>query len=117
MQKELKCIKNIGNFLFKKIIERDVNMEILEIIDEIETGNYQIQDGLDYVMDCVVTVNKVRTRCEQISIVQCDMSKYGRGIETLLELRRGEFISWLFIEDIECLEVKEVVNGVVPTMF
>lgn len=93
-------------------------MEILEIINEIETGNYPIQEGLDYVMDCVVTVNKVRTRCEQISIVQCDMSKYeGKGIEMLLELRRGEFISWLFIDDIECLEVKEVVNGVVPPLF
>lgn len=66
-------------------------------------------------MDCVVTVNKVKTRCEQISIVQCDMSKYGKGVETLLELRRGEFISWMYIEDIESLEVNEVVNGNVPT--
>lgn len=62
-----------------------------------------------------MTVNKVKTRCEQISIVQCDMSKYGKGVETLLELRRGEFISWMYIEDIESLEVNEVVNGNVPT--
>ena len=94
---------------------RDVNMEVINIIDEIEMGNNYTQDGLDYYMDCVVTVNKVKTRCEQISIVQCDMSKYGRGVETLLELRRGEFISWLFIEDVESLEVKEVVNEVIPT--
>ena len=92
-------------------------MDVLEIIEEIETGNYPIQDGLDYVMDCVVTVNKVRTRCEQISIVQCDMAKYGKDIEMLLELRRGEFITWLFIDDIESLEVKEVNNGVVPPLF
>lgn len=90
-------------------------MDVIEIINEIETGNYPIQEGLDYFMDCVVKVNKVKTRCEQISVVQCDMSKYGRGVETLLELRRGEFISWLFIEDVESLEVKEVVNGNVPT--
>ena len=89
-------------------------MDVIEIINEIETGNYPVQEGLDYVMDCVVKVNKVKTRCEQISIVQCDMSKYGRGVETLLELRRGEFISWLFIEDVESLEVKEVVNEVIP---
>ena len=90
-------------------------MEIVEIINEIETGNYPIQDGLDYLMDCVVEVNKVKTRCDQISIVQCDMSKYGQGIETLLELRKGEFITWLYIEDVESLEVKEVVNGNIPT--
>ena len=90
-------------------------MEIVEIINEIETGNYPIQDGLDYLMDCVVEVNKVKTRCDQISIVQCDMSKYGQGIETLLELRKGEFITWLYIEDVESLEVKEVVNGDIPT--
>ena len=89
-------------------------MEIVEIINEIETGNYPIQDGLDYLMDCIVEVNKVKTRCDQISIVQCDMSKYGQGIETLLELRKGEFITWLYIEDVESLEVKEVVNGDIP---
>ena len=94
---------------------RGENMDIFEIINEIETGNYPVQEGLDYVMDCIVEVNKVKTRCEQISIVQCDMSKHGRGVETLLELRRGEFISWLFIEDVESLEVKEVVNEVIPT--
>lgn len=90
-------------------------MEIFNIIDAIEIGNNYTQDGLDYYMDCVVDVNKVKTRCEQISIVQCDMSKYGKGVETLLELRRGEFISWMYIEDIESLEVNEVVNGNVPT--
>ena len=94
---------------------RGENMDIIEIINEIETGNYPVQEGLDYVMDCVVKVNKVKTRCEQISIVQCDMSKYGKGVETLLELRRGEFITWMYIEDIESLEVNEVVNGNVPT--
>lgn len=91
-------------------------MEVIDIINEIETGNYPIQDGLDYAMDCVVTVNKVKTRCEQISIVICDMSKYGKGVETILELRRGDFITWLYIEDVESLEVKEVVDGVVPTV-
>ena len=90
-------------------------MEIFNIIDEIEIGNNYTQDGLDYLMDCVVNVNNVKTRCEQISIVQCDMSKYGKGVETLLELRRGEFITWMYIEDIESLEVNEVVNGNVPT--
>ena len=94
---------------------RGENMDIIEIINEIETGNYPVQEGLDYIMDCIVKVNKVKTRCEQISIVQCDMSKYGRGVETLLELRRGEFITWMYIEDIESLEVNEVVNGNVPT--
>ena len=90
-------------------------MEIFNIIDAIEIGNNYTQDGLDYFMDCVVDVNKVKTRCEQISIVQCDMSKYGKCVETLLELRRGEFITWMYIEDIESLEVNEVVNGNVPT--
>ena len=89
-------------------------MEVMDIINEIETGNYPIQEGLDYLMDCVVCVNNVRTRCEQISVVQCDMSEYSKGVEILLELRRGEFLTWLFIEDVESLEVKEVVNGVCP---
>ena len=71
-------------------------MEIFNIIDAIEIGNNYTQDGLDYFMDCVVDVNKVKTRCEQIS-------------------RRGEFITWMYIEDIESLEVNEVVNGNVPT--
>ena len=31
------------------------------------------------------------------------MTKKGKGIETLLELRRGEFITWMFIEDIDSL--------------
>ena len=82
-------------------------MDILDIIDEIETGNNFYQDGLDYEMDCIVIVNKVRTRCDQISVVQCDMTKKGKGIETLLELRRGEFITWMFIEDIDSLKVSE----------
>ena len=59
-------------------------------------------------MDCVVEVNKVKTRCEQISIVQCDMSKYGKGIEILLELRRGEWLTWLYLDDVESLSVKEM---------
>ena len=33
------------------------NMDVIEIINEIETGNYPIQEGLDYFMDCVVKVN------------------------------------------------------------
>ena len=85
-------------------------MKIMDIIKEIETDNNPINvDGLDYLMNCKVTVNKVRTRCEQVSIVQCDMSKYEEyGIETLLELRRGDWITWMFIDDIEELEVVEV---------
>ena len=83
-------------------------MDVIEIIDEIEIGNEYVQDGLDYYMDCVVEVNKVKTRCDQISIVQCDMSKYGKGIEILLELRRGEWLTWLYIDDVESLEVKEM---------
>ena len=83
-------------------------MEIMEIINEIEIGNEYVQDGLDYFMDCVVEVNKVKTRCDQISIVSCDMSKYGKGVETLLELRRGEWITWLYIDDVESLKVKEM---------
>ena len=77
-------------------------MDIMDIINEIEIGNNYCQDGLDYEMDCVVTVNKVRTRCDQISVVQCDMTKKGKGIELLLELRRGDFITWIFIDDIVC---------------
>ena len=83
-------------------------MEVMEIIDQIEIGNEYVQDGVDYYMDCVVEVNKVKTRCDQISIVQCDMSKYGKGVETLLELRRGEWLTWLYIDDVESLEVKEM---------
>ena len=83
-------------------------MEVMEIIDQIEIGNEYVQDGLDYYMDCVVEVNKVKTRCDQISIVQCDMSKYGKGVEILLELRRGEWLTWLYIDDVESLEVKEM---------
>ena len=83
-------------------------MELFRVMDEIEIGNEYTQDGLDYDMDCVVEVNKVKTRCEQISIVQCDMSKYGKGIEILLELRRGEWITWLYLDDVETLSVKEM---------
>ena len=85
-------------------------MDVIEIIDEIETDNNPINiDGLDYLMNCKVTVNKVRTRCEQVSVVQCDMSKYdGLGIETLLELRRGDWITWIFIDGIDELEVVEM---------
>ncbi|WP_295617221.1 hypothetical protein [uncultured Methanobrevibacter sp.] len=83
-------------------------MEAIEIIREIETNNNPFIDGLDYYMDCRVTVNNVRTRCEQISIVQCDMHDYGRtGIHLLLELRRGEWITWVFLDEIESLEVNE----------
>lgn len=85
-------------------------MEVMDIIDEIENGNNYYQEGLDYYMDCAVTVNKVRTRCEQISIVQCDMSKYDKGIELLLELRRGEFITWMYLEDIESLDVRQMMQ-------
>lgn len=83
-------------------------MELFRVMDEIEIGNEYTQDGLDYYMDCVVEVNKVKTRCEQISIVQCDMSKYGKGIEILLELRRGEWLTWLYLDDVETLSVKEM---------
>lgn len=66
-------------------------MEVIDVINEIETNNNPIQEGLDYFMDCVVNVNNVRTRCDQISVVQCDMDDYGRnGIQILLELRRGD---------------------------
>ena len=83
-------------------------MDVIEIIDEIETGNNPFQEGLDYYMDCVVTVNNVRTRCEQVSIVQCDMDEYNRtGIQILLELRRGEWITWVFLDEIESLKVEE----------
>ncbi len=85
-------------------------MEVMDVINEIETNNNPFQDGLDYYMDCIVNVNSVRTRCEQVSIVQCDMdgSDYGRnGIQILLELRRGEWITWIFLDEVESLEVKE----------
>ena len=84
-------------------------MDVMEIIDEIENNNHPIQDGLDYFMDCFVTVNKVRTRCDRVSIIQCDMKgKLGRtGIQTLLELRRGDWITWVLLDEVECLEVEE----------
>ena len=85
-------------------------MEVIDVIDEIETNNNPFIDGLDYYMDCIVNVNNVRTRCEQVSIVQCDLdgSDYGRnGIQILLELRRGEWITWIFLDEVESLEVKE----------
>jgi len=89
-------------------------MEIMDIINEIETDNYPYQDGLEYHMDCIVTVNKLRTRCEQISIIQCDLTEKGKDIELILELRRGDFLTWIYLDDVECLEVKEVKNGVLP---
>lgn len=83
-------------------------MEVIDVINEIETNNNPIQEGLDYFMDCVVNVNNVRTRCDQISVVQCDMDDYGRnGIQILLELRRGDWITWVFLDEVESLEVKE----------
>ena len=82
-------------------------MDVIAIVNEIETGNNPFQDGLDYYMDCKVKVNNIRTRCEQISIVECDMSECGRGIETLLEIRRGDFITWAFVDEIETLKVDE----------
>lgn len=88
-------------------------MELFKVMDEIEIGNEYVQDGLDYYMDCVVEVNKVKTRCEQISIVQCDMSKYGKGIEILLELRRGEWLTWLYLDDVDSLSVDEIDKWVV----
>ena len=84
-------------------------MNIMKIIEEIETENEYYQEGLDYHMDCGVTINNVRTRCDQISIVQCDMSKYGKGIELLLELRRGDFITWIYIDEVETLDVRMMV--------
>ena len=83
-------------------------MNAMSIIEEIETGNIYRQDGLDYYMDCIVVVNNVRTRCDQVSIVQCDMSEEGKGIEYILELRRGNFITWIYLDDIESLEVSEM---------
>ncbi|MBP5423033.1 MAG: hypothetical protein J6Y78_11385 [Paludibacteraceae bacterium] len=88
-------------------------MELFKVMDEIEIGNEYVQDGLDYYMDCVVEVNKVKTRCEQISIVQCDMSKYGKGIEILLELRRGEWLTWLYLDDVDSLSVDEIDKWVI----
>lgn len=88
-------------------------MELFKVMDEIEIGNEYVQDGLDYYMDCVVEVNKVKTRCEQISIVQCDMSKYGKGIEILLELRRGEWLTWLYLDDVDSLSVDEMDKWVI----
>ena len=83
-------------------------MEVMDVINEIETNNNPFQDGLDYYMDWIVNVNNVRTRCEQVSIVQCDLDDYGRnGIQILLELRRGEWITWIFLDEVESLEVKE----------
>ena len=80
-------------------------MEVIDVINEIETNNNPIQEGLDYFMDCIVNVNNVRTRCDQISVVQCDMDDYGRnGIQILLELRRGEWITWVFLDEVESLE-------------
>ena len=83
-------------------------MEVIDVINEIETNNNPFIDGLDYYMDCIVNVNNVRTRCEQVSIVQCDLDDFGRtGIQILLELRRGEWITWVFLDEVESLEVKE----------
>ena len=83
-------------------------MEVIDVINEIETNNNPFQDGLDYYMDCIVNVNNVRTRCEQVSIVQCDLDEYGRHvIQIILELRRGEWITWIFLDEVESLEVKE----------
>ena len=83
-------------------------MDVMEIIDEIENGNYPIQDGLDYYMDCKVVVNKVSTRAEQVSIVQCELNgEYGRyGTQYLLEIRRGEWLTFAFLDEIESLEVE-----------
>lgn len=88
-------------------------MELFKVMDEIEIGNEYVQDGLDYYMDCVVEVNKVKTRCEQISIVQCDMTSKGKGIEILLELRRGEWLTWLYLDDVESLSVDEIDKWVI----
>lgn len=84
-------------------------MEVMEIINEIENGNFPYIDGLDYYMDCKVIVNNVRTRADQVSIVQCDLNgEYGRhGTQYMLEIRRGEWISWVFLDEVESLEVKE----------
>ena len=83
-------------------------MEVIDVINEIETNNNPFIDGLDYYMDCIVNVNNVRTRCEQVSIVQCDLDDFGRtGIQILLELRRGEWITWVFLDEVDSLEVKE----------
>ena len=87
-------------------------MEAIDIVNEIEKNNNYIQDGLDYYMDCKVSVNNVNTRCEQISIVQCDLTKEGMSsFELLLELRRGDFITWVLLEDIESLKVNEFKKG------
>ena len=87
-------------------------MEAIDIVNEIEKNNNYVQDGLDYYMDCKVSVNNVNTRCEQISIVQCDLTKEGMSsFELLLELRRGDFITWVLLEDIESLKVNEFKKG------
>ena len=82
-------------------------MDVMEIIEEIETGNEYMQEGYGLQGK----TKQLRTRCEQISIVQYDMSKLGKGIELLLELRRGEFITWIYLDDIETLEVKMMGEG------
>ena len=70
-------------------------MEAIEIVNEIESGNFPFIDGLDYYMDCKVVVNNVSTRVEQVSIVQCELNgEYGRhGTQYLLGIRRGDWIT------------------------
>ena len=83
-------------------------MEVMEIINEIEADNFPYIDGLDYYMDCKVVVNNIHTRADQVSIVQCELNgEYGRtGTQYMLEIRRAEWITWVFLDEIETLEVK-----------
>ena len=81
-------------------------MDAMEIIERIEKDNVYEQEALDYFMECVVKVNDVRMRCEQVGIVQCDFSDYGGDIEMLLEMKRGDNIAWIFLDDVKTLEVK-----------
>lgn len=84
-------------------------MEPIDVILEIEKDNYPYIDGLDYYMDCKVVVNDVHTRADQVSIVQCELDgEFDRyGTQYLLEIRRNEWITWVFLDEIETFEVTE----------
>lgn len=87
-------------------------MDEIDVIMEIETDNNPIIDGLDYYMDCNVIINKVRMRCDQVSIVTVDLGGFDiSSNDFILELRRGEWISWVYLDEIESLVVEEFKKG------